>query len=653
MAYLPFSDLTLWLGFKVLGKPRQCWPLCRHVLAVILCSMFFAAQSQPSDRPQIIASQRLDNSSKPIQIPYRTQSSSPSPKAVLLVLPGLNKPASQSFEGAETYEPAYSPVRRNHKSLLEAGFALAWMGWPSESQFGISGLRHPDFFKDISSVIEKARQQWPSVPLLLTSMDGASTAVLSYALKHKSKIDGLLTFAPAWAQDRELPVEALQGLPGLVLHDAVGECITISKLEIEEISARAGFQRMAIPASTPSVLARCSPESTHWMPALDTQLPGLLKDWLDKQTLKIYAPNEATTAPYAERVLMGNSPSGQMEITVITPTGKGPYPLVLFNHGDMEMDTPYIKLKQRYRDHILSATFLRWGFAVAFPARPGVGRSEGIYRYANYAINDADASYKARQHTQIIQKAMERLRQEPDLNSEEIVLAGQSAGGDAVMYMSTLNLPGVKAVLNFSGGRPNHAQGENPMFENKMMVEGWRELGLQAKVPAMLIFAENDSLFTANTIRKSTHAFNVAGGKAELLLLPPIQGDGHSVYQQPQLWSRQARTFIRQQRIGKVSPTTFAELTNDNHSKATAQTYPALFDLQRLPVQSEACKDIYLRFLYAPLPRFFAVGVKGKGCGFSSATEASAEKALKFCEDRVGTCRLYAKDNELLAPEVR
>jgi dienelactone hydrolase len=615
--------------------------------------MFFAAQSQPSDRAQIIASQRLDNSGKPIQIPYRTQSASPSPKAVLLVLPGLNKPAPQSLEGAETYEPAYSPVRRNHKGLLEAGFALAWMGWPSESQFGISGLRHPDFFKDISTVIDKTRQQWPSAPLLLTSTDGASTAVLSYALKHKSKLDGLLTFAPAWAQDRELPVETLQGLPGLVLHDAVGECIAISKVEIEEISARAGFQRVAIPASIPSVLGRCSPESTHWMTGLDTQLPGLLKDWLDKQALTIIPPSGATTAPYAERVLLGDSPSGKMEITVITPAGPGPFPLVLFNHGDVEMDSAYIKHKQRFRDHILSATFVRWGFAVAFPERPGVGRSDGIYRYANYAIHDADASYKARQHTQVIQKALERLRQEPDLNSEEIVLAGQSAGGDAVMYMSTLNSPGVKAVVNFSGGRTNHAQGQNANFENKMMIEGWRELGSQAKVPVMLVFAENDSRYTANTVRKAAQAFNESGGKAELLLLPPIQGDGHFVYQQPRLWSRQAWAFVRQQQIGKGSSTTFADLPNDKLSKATAQSHPTLFDLQSLPVQSEACKDIYLRFLNAPLPRFFAVGIKGRGCGYSSVAENSAEKALKFCEDRVGTCRLYAKDNELLASEVR
>jgi dienelactone hydrolase len=604
--------------------------------------------AEMADRSQVIASDRMDSNGKLVQIPVTYQSSAQPPKAVLLVLPSLTKPDPQSTDGAEMYESAHFPLRRNQKALIESGFALTWMGWPSESQFGISGLKHPDFFKDISTVVETTRKQWPSVPLILTSTDGSSTAVLSYALNNQSKLDGLLTFAPAWAKDRELRIETLKGLPGLVIHDASAECIAVSRVEIEEISARAGFERVAISSPKPPVLGRCTTESAHWMPALDGQLPYLLTDWLGKQPLSVAQQGTPSISTFKERVLMVDSPSGKMEITVITPAGPGPFPLVVFNHGDVEMDSAFVKYKQRFRDPILSGAFLRWGFAVAFPARPGVGRSEGIYQFANYAIHDADPSYKARQHAQAIQKALEQLRKEPDLNADQIVLAGQSAGGDAVMYMSTLSLPGVKAVLNFSGGRSNHAQGQSATFENKMMVDGWRELGRLAKVPAMLIFAENDSRYTANTIRKSTQAFNEGVGKAELLLLPPIQGDGHFVYQRPQLWSRQAWAFMRQLNLGKSSTVQLDDLSNDNRSKATAQSHPELFDLQRMPVQSDVCKDIYLRFLYAPLPRFFSTGLKGKGCGYSSGTGGSAEKALGFCESRVGACRLYAQDDRLI-----
>ena len=631
--------------------PTSRWPaMGLLVLTCLILSIASPVMAEMADRSQVIASDRMDSNGKPVQIPVTYQSSAQPPKAVLLVLPSLTKPDPQSTVGAAIYESAHFPLRRNQKALIESGFALTWMGWPSESQFGISGLQHPDFFKDISTVVETTRKQWPSVPLILTSTDGASTAVLSYALNNQSKLDGLLTFAPAWAKDRELRIETLKGLPGLVIHDASAECIAVSRVEIEDISTRAGFERVAISSPKPPVLGRCTTESAHWMPALDGQLPNLLTAWLGKQPLSVAQQGTPSISAFNERVLMVDSPSGKMEITVITPAGPGPFPLVVFNHGDVEMDSAFVKYKQRFRDPILSGAFLRWGFAVAFPARPGVGRSEGIYQFANYAIHDADPSYKARQHAQAIQKALEQLRKEPDLNADQIVLAGQSAGGDAVMYMSTLSLPGVKAVLNFSGGRSNHAQGQSATFENKMMVDGWRELGRLAKVPAMLVFAENDSRYTANTIRKSTQAFNEGVGKAELLLLPPIQGDGHFVYQRPQLWSRQAWAFMRQLNLGKLSAAPLEDMPNDNRSKATAQSHPELFDMIRLPTQSEACKDIYLRFLNAPLPRYFAVGQKGKGCGYSSGTGGNAEKALKFCEDRVSACRPYAQNDALIEP---
>jgi pimeloyl-ACP methyl ester carboxylesterase len=90
---------------------------------------------------------------------------------------------------------------------------------------------------------------------------------------------------------------------------------------------------------------------------------------------------------------------------------------------------------------------LRAGFAVAIPARPGVGRSDGYYSFSHYAINDGDPTYKARQHSVAVIAALEGLKSQSNLDLNRILLAGQSAGGDTVMYMSTLQLEGVKADL--------------------------------------------------------------------------------------------------------------------------------------------------------------------------------------------------------------
>jgi hypothetical protein len=77
-----------------------------------------------------------------------------------------------------------------------------------------------------------------------------------------------------------------------------------------------------------------------------------------------------------------------------------------------------------------------------------------------------------------------------------------------------------------------------------MMISGWAEMGKAATVPVMLVFAENDSRYSPNTIRKSTQAFIDAGGKAELLLLPPHEADGHYVYHSPAKWTSAVRRFV-------------------------------------------------------------------------------------------------------------
>ena len=49
-----------------------------------------------------------------------------------------------------------------------------------------------------------------------------------------------MRFAKAQAPFLKAGALPLQGLPGLVLHDASAECLIVSPLEIQEISARAG-----------------------------------------------------------------------------------------------------------------------------------------------------------------------------------------------------------------------------------------------------------------------------------------------------------------------------------------------------------------------------------------------------------------------------
>jgi pimeloyl-ACP methyl ester carboxylesterase len=336
---------------------------------------------------------------------------------------------------------------RNRNALVQANITLAWMDWPSESNFGISGVNHPDFLKDIATVVKHLRIQGPKTPIILVGANGMSRTALAYALDRKETIDGMLVLSPYWTFDRHQKVESLKSLKTLVLQDSSGQCMITSTIEVVDIAARAAFTYLPVNSKGSGRINDCSPRSANWLSSGDSEFTSTVSKWLDSQPLPAHLGPETIERSISERVLQIPAKSGTLETTIFTPKGKGPFPLVVFNHGDADTTTSWVKFKSRFVETNVSAPFLRAGFAVAIPARPGVGRSDGYYSFSHYAINDGDPTYKARQHSVAVIAALEGLKSQSNLDLNRILLAGQSAGGDTVMYMSTLQLEGVKADL--------------------------------------------------------------------------------------------------------------------------------------------------------------------------------------------------------------
>jgi len=86
---------------------------------------------------------------------------------------------------------------------------------------------------------------------------------------------------------------------------------------------------------------------------------------------------------------------------------------------------------------------------------------------------------------------------------------------------------------------------------NSFMVNGFDEFGKTIHIPSLWIYAENDSRFTVNTIHATYDAFVHAGGKATLLLTPPVQEDGHFVYHVPELWRSALVQYLNELGIAK------------------------------------------------------------------------------------------------------
>lgn len=638
-------------------------------LVSLWLGMQAAAIGQEIDREIVkVESSRSDAEGQKATIDVVQEAMTGTPKAVLLVMPSVGAPGNASAGLPHNrHEPAHYPLSRNREPLLQSGLAIAWMGWPSQAQFGQEGTASYDMQEDVSSVIKQVRQRWPKVPLILAgTLDGARTA-LTFVLKRREQVDGMLALSPHWPRERNARVESLQGLKTLVLHDTSGDCLFSPRLEVEEIAQRAGFSRIPVNVDSVGRIGTCGEKSAHWLGQADGQLAEVVSKWLNGTALPDHLGADVPVMTTVERVVFVDGPSGKMEVTLYLPPGKGPFPVFMFNHGDVDIEMPWVRHGERMREPVLGSVFLIWGFAVVVPGRPGVGRSEGTYRN-QYGINDGDPAYKARNHSKAVLAAIEGLKGEPSLNLDQVLLAGQSAGGDTVMFVNTLQLPGVRGIVNFSGGRANHAWNETAKFENDLMIEGWAELGKKASAPVLLVFAENDSRFTANTIRKSTQAYKDSGGKAELLLLPPQPVDGHFVYYNVKAWVSAMGRFIAGLKMGnrpnvppqRPAPDSNTSLAATYDSRpasaasaatlATEKTHPELFDLSRLAGVGEVCLGYYQKFLQKAPPRYFAVGSEKKGCGYSVGKNASEAKAIEFCQKYIPQCVLYARNNELVKP---
>src|SRR6202035_2541173 len=117
---------------------------------------------------------------------------------------------------------------------------------------------------------------------------------------------------------------------------------------------------------------------------------------------------------------------------------------------------------------------------------------------------------------------------QPFVQSDGMIVFGQSAGGFGAMALASLNPSGVRAIIVFSGGRGGHAEGKpNNNCAPDRLVETVAEFGRTARIPMLWIYTHNDSYFGPDLSMRLASAFRAAGGDVEYHLLPDFGEDGH------------------------------------------------------------------------------------------------------------------------------
>jgi dienelactone hydrolase len=221
---------------------------------------------------------------------------------------------------------------------------------------------------------------------------------------------------------------------------------------------------------------------------------------------------------------------------VAHPVGKGPFPLVVMNHGVSlnARERGFFPLVE-FRDAAL--WFARRGNMVVAPTGSGYGAGaldvaeRGLFSifYSKIGKCDNPNFHDAGLAVALLDKwIIDSMTEQKLIAPDKVIVVGQSAGGWAGIALSSRNLPSVRAIITFAAGRGGRVGGQpNNNCAPDKLVEATGDFGRTAHTPMLWIYTENDTFFGPALSKRMHDAYIGAGGDAEYHLLPPFGSEGH------------------------------------------------------------------------------------------------------------------------------
>lgn len=206
-------------------------------------------------------------------------------------------------------------------------------------------------------------------------------------------------------------------------------------------------------------------------------------------------------------------------------------PIYVFSHGQFAKPEVRARMKvTNFRKHVRD--FARRGWLAVFVLRRGYGPSKVVgdsYKIPNCRNRDYGPTIDA--STDDLEAAIKEIAKRPDANADVVVASGISVGSLAALNLVTRDIPGLKAVINFSGGILTEVKsGKKPgrkTCRKADLITWFSNMGGKRQVPSLWLYAANDRLFSPDFVREMHSAFTAAGGDAELHQFGPVGKDGH------------------------------------------------------------------------------------------------------------------------------
>jgi dienelactone hydrolase len=223
------------------------------------------------------------------------------------------------------------------------------------------------------------------------------------------------------------------------------------------------------------------------------------------------------------RVTIGGRIYRLEALTVRRAEAIGRLPIALIAHGKPA------NRQSMLDDHAVNFTgvardLASRGWLAVVVIRRGFGQSDGPMPVP---VNCQTTSFVPRFSSDAddLEAALEAVAARPDAEASRVIAIGVSAGGAAVSALAARNPKNLRAVVNISGGLRMES-----CAKDDVLVQTFKELGAKSRVPALWIYAKNDSYFPPNVVGRMHEAFLGAGGDVKLVMFDAIGTDGHSMF---------------------------------------------------------------------------------------------------------------------------
>jgi dienelactone hydrolase len=323
-----------------------------------------------------------------------------------------------------------------------------------------------------------------------------------------------------------------------------------------------------------------------------------------------------------------------LQTTIYKPDGPGPFPLIVFNHGKIHGDP---RTQARSDPVSFAREFVRRGYVVVAPNRQGFAQSGGTY-----VQDGCDVERNGMSQAADIASTVDFMSKESYVDAKHIVIAGTSHGGLATIAYGVDAAPGVRGLINFSGGLRQDACAD---WQGNL-TRAFGAYGEKVHVPSLWLYGDNDSIWSPELVGQIYTAFEAHGASAKMIDFGMYKNDAHRLVGDRDgvhIWWPSVERFLA--RAGMPTRVQY-HVSEPTQPKAT--DFASIDAVNSVPFVDDAGRNGYRNFLHQYPSRAFAVSATGAWSWAEGGDDPMAVAVSNCQKQSSDPCRLYAVNDTVV-----